>query len=190
MFIRRPRRTGTPSWAILGVLIAFVAAYAIDGFNSYLHLLPNFSRFYLYEPSNPLRLFTGTGLGIGMGVMLYPAFNQTVWPRQDRRPVFNGIWDFILLLVMAVLLDLLVLSENPMVLYPLALVSAAGVLVLLSLVYTMVVVMVFKLENKIMGWRNLVYPLMAGFIIGLTQIAVLDLVRFLLTGSWDGFHFG
>ena len=40
------------------------------------------------------------------------------------------------------------------------------------------------------GWRDLVYPLMAGFIIGLSQVAVLDLVRFLLTGTWSGFHLG
>jgi len=190
LFLRRPRRTGTPAWPILGVLILFALAYAIDGFNSYLHLLPNLSRFYIYEPANPLRLLTGTGLGIGMGVMLFPAFNQTVWKMHDRRPVLNGIGELALLLVLALLVDFLVLSENPLILYPLALVSAAGVVVLLTLVYTMVVVMVFKQENRMAGWRDLLYPLLAGFIIALTQIAVLDLVRFLLTGTWSGFHFG
>ena len=190
LFLRRPRRTVSPGWPILVVLILFTLSYAIDGLNSYLHLLPNFSRFYLYEPTNPLRLLTGTGLGIGMGVMLYPAFNQTIWQKTDRRPIFNGFWDFLVLLGLAMLVDLLVLSENPMILYPLALVSAAGVLVLLTMVYTMVVVMIFRLEKKISERRRLIYPLLTGFIIGLTQIVVLDLVRYLLTGTWDGFHFG
>lgn len=189
LFLRRPRRTVNPTWLILGVLILFGLAYAIDGFNSYLHLLPNFSRFYLYEPSNSLRLLTGTGLGIGMGVMLFPAFNQTAWKTQDRRPVLSGFWEFSLLLLLAILVDFLVLSENPLILYPLALVSAAGVLVLLTLVYTMVVLMVLKQENRMVGWLDLVYPLLAGFIIALTQIAALDLARFLLTGTWSGFHF-
>jgi uncharacterized membrane protein len=190
LFLRRPRRTGNPTWPILGVLILFALAYAVDGLNSYLHLIPNLSRFYLYEPSNPTRLLTGTGLGIGMGVMLFTAFNQTMWKVRDRRPVLSGFRDLAFLMVLAILVDFLVLTENPLILYPLALVSATGVVVLLMLVYTMVVVMVFKQENRMAGWRDLVYPLMAGFIIGLSQVAVLDLVRFLLTGTWSGFHFG
>jgi hypothetical protein len=137
-----------------------------------------------------LRLLTGTGLGIAMGMMLFPAFNQTIWQNADRRTGTNSFRDFLLLLVLAVGVDLLVLSENPLVLYPLTLISAAGVLVLLTMVYTMVVVMVFKLENQIKGRLDLFYPLMAGFLIGLTQVAILDLVRFFLTGTWDGFHFG
>ncbi len=190
MFLRRPKRTGLPGWPVLGILIFFALTYALDGFNSYLHLLPKFTRFYLYEPTNPLRLLTGTGLGLGMGVMLFPAFNQTVWKDQDPRPVLAGFWELALLIGLALLVDLLVLSENPLILYPLALVSAAGVVVLLTMVYTMVLVMVFKQENRGAVWGDLVTPLLAGFIIGLTQIAVLDLMRFLLTGSWSGFHFG
>lgn len=62
--IYKPRHTGRPPWAIIGILIFFAAAYALDGGNSYLHLIPGLSRFYLYEPSNQLRLFTGTGLGM------------------------------------------------------------------------------------------------------------------------------
>lgn len=190
LFLRHPRRTVAPGWGILGILVALVAAYVIDGLNSYLHLIPNLSRFYLYQPSNPLRLFTGTGLGVGMGVMLFTVFNQTVWKTRDQRPVFNGFLDFGSLLGLAFLLDVLVLSENPLVLYPLALVSAAGVLILLTLVYTLAFVMLFRLENQMAGWIDLFYPLVAGVIIGLTQIGLLDLVRFILTGSWDGFHFG
>jgi uncharacterized membrane protein len=190
-FIRvRPRRTGRPSWTIIGVLIALVAAYALDGLNSYIHLIPNLSRFYLYEPSNLLRLVTGTGLGIGLSVMLYPAFSEVIWKHRDARPVLEGFRDFSILLVLGAVVDLLVLSENPLILYPLALISAGGILMLLTIVYTMVVVMVFKSENTYENTSQLVVPFIAGFIIALTQIAVLDFLRFLMTGTWDGFHFG
>jgi uncharacterized membrane protein len=190
-FIRvRPRRTGRPSWIIIGVLIAFVAAYALEGLNSYIHLIPNLSRFYLYEPSNLLRLVTGTGLGIGLSVMLYPAFSEVIWKQRDARPVLEGFRDFSILLVMGAVVDLFVLSENPLILYPLALISAGGILMLLTMVYTMVVVMVFKSENTYENTSQLVVPFIAGFIIALTQIAVLDFLRFLMTGTWDGFHFG
>ena len=186
----RPRRSGRPAWAILGFLIVFAAAYAVDGLNSYLHLLPNALRYYIYEPSNILRLFTGTGLGLGMGIMLFPAINQTFWKKADSRPVFNGILDFGGLLILALIIDLLVLSGNPLTLFPLALVSAGGVLVLLTMVYTMVVMMVFKVENQIESWGQGTYPLIAGFIIAMVQIAAMDFARYLLTGTWDGFHFG
>jgi uncharacterized membrane protein len=188
--INRPRRTGRPGWIIIGILIIFAAVYILDGINSYLHLLPGLSRFYLYEPSNPLRLITGTGLGLGLSIMLYPAFNETIWKRRDPRPVLIGFRDFSSLLVLGAIVDFLVLLENPLILFPLGLVSAGGILVLLTMVYTMVVVMVFKTENAYVKASQLVYPLIAGFIVALTQVSILDFLRFLLTGSWDGFHFG
>jgi uncharacterized membrane protein len=190
-FVRyRPHRTGRPGWIIIGILIAFVAGYALDGINSYIHLIPNLSRFYLYEPSNLLRLVTGTGLGIGLSVMLYPAFSEVIWKQRDARPVLEGIRDFGILLISGMVVDLLVLSENPLILYPLALISAGGILILLTAVYTMVVVMVFKTENAYENASQLVIPLIAGFIIALGQIAILDFLRFSLTGNWGGFHFG
>jgi uncharacterized membrane protein len=188
--ILRPRRSGRPSWTIIGILSVFVVAYAVDGLNSYLHLLPNLSRFYIYEPSNLLRLITGTGLGLGISVMLYPAFNETVWVKRDTRPVIEGFRDFGALLVLGAIVDLLVLTGNPLILYPLALVSAGGVLVLLTIVYTMVVVMLFKVENRYENAVKMVYPIIAGFMIALIQISILDFVRYMVAGSWNGFHFG
>ena len=188
--IYKPRRTGRPPWVIIGVLIVFAAAYALDGVNSYMHLIPDLSRFYLYEPTNQLRLLTGMGLGLGISIMLYPAFNETIWQKRDPRPVLEGIRDFGVLLGIGAAVDLLVLTENPLLLYPLALISAAGVLVLLTIVYSMVLAMIFKVENKYERLSGLVIYLVAGFIISLLQVSILDYVRFLMTGSWSGFHFG
>ena len=188
--IFRPRRIGRPGWGILLSVIALAIFYAVDGMNSYIHLFPKLSRFYLYEPNNVLRLFTGTGLGIGMGVMLFPAFNQTFWKTRDPGPIFNGYHDFLGLILLALIIDFLVLSENPLALYPLALVSAGGVLFLLMMVYSLVVVMLFKMENSYDRLIHGISPFLSGFVIAIVQIAVMDWIRFLLMGSWDGFHFG
>lgn len=188
--IRRPRATGRPPWGVIGVLGAVALIFAVDGSNSYLHLLPGMSRFYLYEPNNTLRLLTGTGLGIGVSVMLLPAFNQTVWKHRDRRPAIDGMLPLGAVLALGLLLDLLVLTENPMILYPLALISAGGVLVLLTMVYAMAWVMLFRLENRFEKFRDMIFPLVAGFTIALLQIAIIDYLRFLFTGTWDGFHLG
>ncbi len=188
--LRRPRRVGRPPWHVILVLAGLALAFVVDGVNSFLHLIPGLSRFYLYQPHNLLRLVTGTGLGLGISVMLFPAFNLTVWKRWDRRPVLEGFRDFGLLLALATLVILLVWTENPLLLYPLALLSAAGVLLLLTMVYTMVLLIAFKAENHFLESRDTIVPVMAGFLLGLSQIAFLDLLRFLLTRTWEGFRFG
>jgi len=94
------------------------------------------------------------------------------------------------MLAAALFIDFLVLTENPIVLYPLALISAAGVLVLLTIVYTMVWVMLTKKENQFTEFRQLWPLISAGFATALLQIAALDYFRYLFTGTWDGFHFG
>jgi uncharacterized membrane protein len=186
----RPRRAGRPPWFVIAILVLGVGGYALDGFNSFLHLIPFTEKYWLYEPNNTLRLITGTLMGLGISVMLFPAFNQTLWQRYDRRPVLNGWRDFGGLLALAGILDLLVLIENPVILYPLSLISAAGVLLLLTIVYSMVWIMIFRLENRVEKASQLSYPLLAGFAVALTQILVLDALRFSLTGTWGGFPLG
>jgi hypothetical protein len=97
---------------------------------------------------------------------------------------------FGLLVALALILVSLVLSGNPLILYPLALISAAGVLILLSLVYTMVWLLVLRQENKFQRVLQLFLPLTGGFTFGLLQIAAFDFIRFFFTGTWDGFHLG
>jgi hypothetical protein len=94
------------------------------------------------------------------------------------------------LVILALIMDMVVLTENPLVLYPLALISAAGVLVLLSMVYSMVWVMLFRLENRFRSLQQIILPLIGGFGLALLQIVILDLVRYVFTGTWDGFHLG
>jgi uncharacterized membrane protein len=183
-----PRRSGFPSWSVLFPLGFLVAAFALDGINSYLHLFPLAPS--LYEPSNILRLLTGSGMGLAIAAALYPAFNSTVWKDPDPRPALTSLRRLGGLLVLVLLLDLAVLTENPLVLYPLALASAAGVLVLLTMVYSMIWLMLLRFENGITRAQQLLLPLTGGFGIALLQIALLDLARFWITGTWDGFHLG
>jgi uncharacterized membrane protein len=188
--ILKPRHTGRPSSVVISILVVFVIVYVVDGINSYIHLIPGLSRFYLYEPNNVLRLATGTGLGLGISVMLYPVFNDTVLKKRIKNPVIENFWEFGLLLSLAIGVDLLVLTNNPIILYPLAILSAVGVMILLTVVYTMVVVMIFKIENSFETGNKFIIPLVAGFMISLLQISVLDYLRYVITGSWSGILFG
>lgn len=182
------RCAGNPPIKIILALGVFVAAFFVDGVNSYLNLIPIFP--HLYQPNNTLRLFTGTGMGLALAVALFPAFNQTVWKDYDERAVLRTMRDLLILVSLAVLMDLVVLTENPIVLYPLALISVAGVLLLLTTVYSMVWLLLLKAENTCQHITELLMPLLGGFGFAMIQLAMLDLVRFILTGTWDGFHFG
>ena len=183
-----PRRMGSPPKRVILILGFFVIAFAVDGINSFLSIFPGAPQ--LYAPTNLFRLLTGTAMGIVIAATLYPAFNASVWRRADARSAIDGLKRMGLIISVAIILDLLVLSENPLVLYPLALISAAGVLVILTLVYAMLWLVVLKRENRYNGFKELLIPLIGGFGLAIIQIAFLDWLRFLITGTWDGFHIG
>jgi len=190
------KRSKIPHWSIIALLVVFVVAFGIDGSNSYLYLLkqvspgilPNIPN--LYVPNNTLRLLTGSGMGLGIAVMLFPAFNQTVWVDGEDKPAIYGWKTFGLLVGIQVIFDLLVLTESPIVLYPLAIISALGVWLLLTIVYSMVWVMIMGQDNKFKKLRQLWLPFLAGLTIAMIQTAAIDALRFWLTGTWGGFPLG
>lgn len=188
VYLRRfGRRAGLPTRGVFLVLGLFLLLFAVDGLNSYLHLFPEAPG--LYEPRNLFRLLTGTGVGLGIASVLVPAVNQTLWQEYEDRPVLSGWRELLPLIGLALLLDLAVLSGVSLILLPLALISAFGVVWVLMLVYWMVWVMVTRQENRYANARAAWTPALAGFLTAMLQIAVVDAVRFLWTGTWAGFSF-
>jgi uncharacterized membrane protein len=191
------KRGKAPHWSIIAVLVLFLAAFGIDGVNSYLYLLKQIQPGFLpqlhniYIPNNTLRLLTGSGMGLGIAAMLFPAFNQSIWTDfDDKRASLPGWKAFGLLLGIQVILDLLVLTENPFILYPVAVLGVLGVWLLLTMVYTILWVMVTGQDNKFTKMRQLWLPLLAGFTITLIQTAAIDMLRYWLTHTWGGFPLG
>jgi len=187
------RRTGTPPRYILGILIMLVLAYAMDGLNSYLYLPPIIKIFpgmpHLYQPSNTMRLITGTGLGLVIAILLYPTFVGSIIPAPDPRPVIRNIKSMIVLLSLGVIVDLLILTGSKYVLLPAALLSTGGVVLLLTMVYTIIWIRIFHQENQFNRISQITMQLIAGFIVTITQIAFFDLFRFIITGTWNGIMF-
>jgi uncharacterized membrane protein len=186
--VYRPRAGGNSPRRVWLVLALFVLAFGVDGLNSYLHLFPGAPG--LYEPQNWSRLLTGTGMGLAITAALYPAFNQTVWQDWRTESALPGLKSLAILVSLGLLLDLVILGENPLALYPLALVSAAGVLVLLTMVYSMIWLIMLRAENRYWRAWQLILPLAGGLGLALLQIGLIDIARYALTGTWDGFHLG
>jgi uncharacterized membrane protein len=190
------KRLKIPHWSIITLLVLFVALFAIDGANSYLYLLKQVSPGILpdipnlYIPNNTLRLLTGSGMGLAMAVMLVPAFNQTVWADGKDEPAITGWKTFGLLLGIQISFDLLVLTDSPVILYPLAFISALGVWLLLTLVFSMIWVIIMGQENKFTKLQQFWLPLLAGLTIAMLQTACIDALRYWLTGTWGAFPLG
>ena len=194
--LTKPKRGGMPAKKILITLIAFFFAWAIDGSNSYLYLIkqtyegalsqiPN-----IYIPNNTLRLITGTGMGMGMGTVLYAAFNQTAWKKLDMRPALGTWRDLGLLVGIMLLVDLAILTESIIILYPIAFISVFGVLTLLCLIFSVVWMMIMRQENSFIHLKELWLALTAGFTLAIIMLLVIDLLRLQMTGTWGAFPMG
>lgn len=190
-----PRKSGMPGWKLGTPLIFFFLAFGIDGSNSYLYLIKQTSGGALsnmpnlYIPNNTLRLLTGSGMGIALASILYPAFSNSAWKTFDPTPALD--WKKISTIIgMILVVDLLVLTEHPAVLYPIAIISVLGVMSLLSLVFSMVWVLIMQQENLFDSIKQMWMPFLAGTTLALIMITVIDLLRLKLTGTWGGFPLG
>jgi len=58
------------------------------------------------------------------------------------------------------------------------------------MVYSMVWVMLFRAEGRFENLPQYIYPLLAGFMVALIQILIIDFFRYSLTGTWGEFPLG
>jgi len=182
---RRGRLAGFPPLRLALVFAIFGLGFLVDGANSYANILQ--STPLLYASTNWLRLLTGTLFGLGVGIYLASAFQQSTWKKFERQPALSSFRQLGILVVLGGALDAAILSGNPLLLYPLAALAVFGVLAMLSLAYSMFWTMVFKWSNSFETWRSLGFSLASGFSTTLFQVVLVDVARFALTGTWAGF---
>lgn len=177
----RGRANRFPPRRFLVVFGLFMAAWAVDGLNSYLTFFPGLP--HLYEPSNWLRAITGTLEGLVIAVLILPMFNLSVWAPGAAQPVIQRWRDLGWLLAGAAAVIAVLGSEWPPLLYPLALASGAMVVVLVSLICGVLVLIVARQDGRMHGWRQAAWPLLAGLALGLAGLAAIGLARDALTAA-------
>jgi uncharacterized membrane protein len=181
--LRRRRAARFPPTPLLVILVGFTLTWMADGLNSYLALIGGP---HLYEPMNALRLITGALHGLTMSALIYPIFNISVWRRPADEPAFRSLPDLCALVAMEAILIVVVLSRGDLLLYPLALLSAAAVLTLLTSINTVIAVILMRRENRVGNWRQALLAISVGLILSLIQIGLIDTLRFALTGTLEG----
>jgi hypothetical protein len=80
----------------------------------------------------------------------------------------------------------LVLSNQPTLLYVLGLASAAGVIVAFTAINSMVLLIVTKRDARATNWRQAAVPLAIGLTLALIQLGAISFIRFNLTGTMTG----
>jgi len=183
--LRRRRASEFPSPPIMAILVALLLFMAVDGVNSYLSMV--IGRPLLYEPRQWLRLITGAFNGLFLSALMAPLVNFSLWRQPSPERAIRGWRDLLVLLALEAGMVLLVLSQWPPLLYPLALLSGISVVTMLGLVMTVLVVMAIGRENQYDGWKEAIPPLMVGFALALLMIGAIDVLRYTMTGTLEGF---
>lgn len=180
----RRRAGGLPKGPIFLTLLGFIGIMGFDGINSYLNFFPGLP--HLYTPNNTLRVITGTLNGLALAGLMFPVLNQTLWADWEDRPVLGRFRELGLLVGLAALVMALVLTDNVLILYPLALLSSVGVLAILVALNTTILLMVVRRENRVRTLRGAALPLLAGFTLAIIEIGVVDALRFAVFQTWGG----
>lgn len=179
-------RYGThPPTRVIVAMALFITVMGADGVNSYVTLIPGLP--HVYEPQNWLRLLTGILAGVAVSGLIYPVFNQSLWRRWVDTPIVRGLWEFGGIVLAAMILAGLVLTNIPFLLYPLALISAAGVVLLMTMTNTVIFMLATQTANRAESLRDVVVPVAAGLTVSLAMILLVDVLRFAVTHTWNGF---
>ena len=172
---RRSKATALPPMRVVVVLAAFMASWALDGFNSFLTLIPGAP--YLYTPHNMLRLVTGMLNGLALATLIHPLFNFVAWREPDPRPATPSLRSLVAPLAVVALITVIAYAETSAALQSLALFGVAGLLITMTLVNTTGVLVLLRREEQADTWNDLWLPLILGFTFTLTEISALALFR-------------
>jgi len=175
----RKRAAGLPPVPITMVFVGFIAMLGIDGLNSYLTFFPGMP--HLYEPQNWLRLTTGTLEGLALSAFVYPVLNYSLWRDTVQTPSVRNFKELALMVAVGGVIIVLVVLELPFLLYPLAILSTLGVLVMLGFVNTMIVLALTRREGTALTWQQAVLPVTIGLAMAFLIIGGMDTLRTILT---------
>jgi len=177
----RTRASRLPPPRVLMVLGAFILLWAFDGLNSYLTFYPGAP--HLYEPQNWLRLTTGALNGLALGILIFSIFQFSLWHAPRPEPVVQGLGELSGLVAVAALMVGLVLSGDQRLLYPLALASTLGVVMMLTSVNSVIVLVAARRENSARRWRDAAWPLLIALALSLTIVMGIGAGRAALTDA-------
>lgn len=163
-----------PANAILAVLVLFVIAMGLDGFNS---LFTDIGLWHPWTTTNASRLATGYLAGITIAVALVWLVSGTVFQVSDRQPVMASWLDIVGSLSPLMLVGIILWAAPAWLFVPfstLLVFSAWGVLGTLALV---TILLITRHDERIVARTQLHLPGAIGLILGLGAMLLLAFGR-------------
>lgn len=179
LLLRRHKAARLPPVPVLVVLVLFTGFWAFDGLNSYMTFFPGAPN--LYQPQNWLRLTTGLLNGLTLIIFVFPVFNFTLWRDPLRERAIKNIWELLAFLPVVALLALAIQAEVDVLLYPLAILSSLGVMLMLTIINSMIATVVLGREGYAQKWSQALVSLTIGLALAILQLTAMVLLRAYLT---------
>jgi uncharacterized membrane protein len=176
--IGQGRRSGFPRRAVWGVMGLLAAGWAVDGLNSTVALIRGAP--LIYAPSNLLRLASGAGLGISLGIVIYPIYHLALFGEGDPRRVLAEPWSVLALLGAGaawVTLALLWPRAPYRLVFAIVTVGALGSL---TLVNGLLWALMLNLTGRYLPVRRIGTAAIMGLLSALLEIGLLATLRLLL----------
>lgn len=180
----RSRWSQLPPLPILLTLVGLIGIMGVDGLNSFAHALPQVPD--LYEPRNWLRLVTGIGTGLAMGLFAFPILAQTLWRNDEVRPIVGSWREFGLLVGVAFTAVILLLSNQPTINYVMALISGAGVLLIVTALNAILWMTLLRKDGKARRWRETAVPLSISLLLAIGELSIISFLRLQYFGTITG----
>lgn len=179
LLLRRHKAARLPPAPVLVALVLFTGFWAFDGLNSYMTFFPGAPN--LYQPQNWLRLTTGLLNGLTLIIFVFPVFNFTLWRDPLRERAIKNIWELLAFLPVVALLILVLQAEVDVLLYPLAILSSLGVVLMLTIINSMIATVVLGREGYAQRGSQALVSLTIGLALAILQLTAMVLLRAYLT---------
>lgn len=174
----RGRAGRIPPWSILITILLFVVAMGIDGINS---MFEGTGKFDLYTPRNELRVITGLGMGISMGVLLHLMVNLSLRSNvNEEQPVLANWREFLGLLGLNFLVLVAIYGNLGFLAWPLAFLAFSGMIWVIYVVNVILVSLVLGYDGAVTRLVQLARPATLAIIPTLLLIAVFTSLRYWL----------
>ena len=180
-------RASQPPHGALGLACwALVALTGLDGLNAFLFdgNLP-----HLYTPNTALRLLTGLGAGLGLGLMAVPVVAGVVWARPSDEASIEDPLELLGGLVLVGLVGALVLVGVGVLLWPIALAMLAGVIVAFGVANLYIILLATGRAHQALSLAETRGGLISSFGLTLLELGALAALRSFLAATY-GFSWG
>ena len=171
-----------PAGAMIPVLALFFVSMVADGLNSTAQAVGGSG---LWDTTNITRIVTGALSGLSVAFFFFPVFNLSLWQRdaRNRESVLDHPFQLLGYLLVTGVLVALVIDGGSWLYWPIALLSTAGAVALLTMANTILVLMVARREGAARTLSQVVTPVLVAFALTLVMLTLLALFRTSLAPS-------